>query len=189
MGLQDGREGRAALREGGHQGGQPWPSDSMAAQPHCPSLTGCRAISAPTTKPRGRIKCGPQSPACHQFCDQVCWQQSWAGLSVLPQGTASWPSAVLQRHGLCLPMCCQHRDSGEGILFPRRTEQCKDNVICGQQHHLCPSDPSMPGLEGPCPDPAHRLGAGTQPAASLLPVYITLIPQTAAPEGCHSCCV
>lgn len=172
-GLQDGPAGRAALREGGHQGGQPSPSevqpgctDSHGSSSHAvqviapwPSPTGCRGISAATTKPWGRSKRGPWSPECHQeFCDQVCWQQNGAGCAVLHRGTAPWPSAVLHRHGLCLPTCSQHRDSGEGFLFTRRIEQCRDNVICGHQHHLCPADPSLPplpGLEGPCTDPAH----------------------------------
>lgn len=130
--------GRAAIAIAAPAGlhGPPQPRSSSSPTVRVtapwPSPTGCRGFSAPTTKPWGTSKCGPQSPAC----DQVCWQQNWAGRTELHQAAAPWPSAVLHRYGLCLPTCSPHRDSGEGFLFHRRLEQCHN------QHHLCPADRS-----------------------------------------------
>lgn len=175
------------------QGGQQSPSE---LQPGCPgshgssshivqviapwpSPTGCRGISAPTTKPWGGSERGPRSPECHQeFCDRVCWRQDWAGC------------AVLHRHGLCLPMCSQHWDSGEGFLLPRRTEQCKDNVTCSHQHHLWPAGPSLPHWRGCALIPLTAGGWVLVPSLLFPPPSV----QHTHPSGCHtirchSCCI
>ena len=107
------------------------------------------------------------------------------------------PVPALSRERV-LPPCSQHRDpwgrEKTGFLSPWRIEQCKDNIICNHQHYLCPVEPSLPplpGLEGPCTDPAQGwwLGCCVQGSHGCWDAAHCLPPPSmrhTCSSGCHT---